>query len=393
MKTKIFSWPKEIYIFWIVDFILGLELIGPVLLIFFKDWGGLNQTQTQTLQSWFTLWIFILEIPTGVYGDVKGKKKSVLIGYILMTLGTIVYSITPSIYLFMLSEFIFALGIAFISGSKEAWMYDISKKYKKEEQFREISATSSTMHMIGMIVASGVFILLSDLFPVQQIFRLGAIPTLLSLILLGFFIKGTDGVRNGSLKPDYLKTAKEGLKILRKSINLKKLTIYISLLSSTSYFVIWLYQEALKVLYVPNNMFGTYRIVLLVGEIIAIKVATKLLRKISLKKAVILIAVIVGLGFLLGGILQNILGTLFVLLFAGGLGLQVSTLMSKEINEEIDSKQRATVLSFIGMVKRLMLTLFNPLVGLLVDSKGVFVAFSVLGVLSLFAIFFKPKKR
>ena len=393
MKTKIFSWPKEIYIFWIVDFILGLELIGPVLLIFFKDWGGLNQTQTQTLQSWFTLWIFILEIPTGVYGDVKGKKKSVLIGYILMTLGTIVYSITPSIYLFMLSEFIFALGIAFISGSKEAWMYDISKKYKKEEQFREISATSSTMHMIGMIVASGVFILLSDLFPVQQIFRLGAIPTLVSVILLGFLIKGTDGVRNGSLKPDYLKTAKEGLKILRKSINLKKLTIYISLLSSTSYFVIWLYQEALKVLYVPNNMFGTYRIVLLVGEIIAIKVATKLLRKISLKKAVILIAVIVGLGFLLGGILQNILGTLFVLLFAGGLGLQVSTLMSKEINEEIDSKQRATVLSFIGMVKRLMLTLFNPLVGLLVDSKGVFVAFSVLGVLSLFAIFFKPKKR
>jgi len=62
---KIFAWPKEIYLFWIVDFILGLELIGSVLLIFFRDWGGLNQTQTQMLQSWFTLWIFILEIPTG----------------------------------------------------------------------------------------------------------------------------------------------------------------------------------------------------------------------------------------------------------------------------------------------------------------------------------------
>lgn len=393
MRTKSFSWPKEIYIFWVVDFILGLELIGPVLLIFFKDWGGLNQTQTQMLQSWFTLWIFILEIPTGVYGDVRGKKKSVLMGYVLMTVGMIVYTIVPNIYLFLLSEFIFALGVAFISGSKEAWMYDISKKYKIEDKFREISATTSTMHMVGMIVASGIFIFLSDILPVQQIFRLGAIPTLLSVFLLGFFIKPTDGIRDGSLKPEYLKTAKEGVKILRNSINLRKLVIYVSLLSSTSYFVIWLYQEALKVLSVPNSMFGTYRIVLLVGEIVAIRVAAKLLRKMNPRKASILIAAIVGLGFILGGILHNILGTVFVLLFAGGLGLQVSTLMSKEVNEEIDSKQRATVLSFIGMIKRLMLTLFNPIVGFLVDSKGVFVAFTILGVLSLLAIFFKPKKR
>lgn len=393
MKTKFFSWPKEIYIFWIVDFILGLELIGPVLLIFFKDWGGLNQTQTQMLQSWFTLWIFILEIPTGIYGDVRGKKKSVLIGYGLMALGTVVYTITPNIYLFLLSEFIFALGIAFISGSKEAWMYDIAKKYRLEEKFRDISTTSSTMHMIGMIVASGVFILISGLLPVEQIFRIGAIFDILALVLLGIGIQATDGLRDGSLKPDYLGTAKQGLKILKNSINLKKLVIYIGLLSSTSYFVIWLYQEALKVLSVPNSMFGTYRIVLLVGEIIALKIAVKFLGKMTLQKAAVLIAVIVGIGFLLGGVLHNILGTIFVLLFAGGIGLQVSTLMSKEINEEIDSEQRATVLSFIGMIKRLMLTLFNPIVGFLVDSKGVFFAFTILGVLSLLAIFFKPKKR
>ena len=49
MFKKSFKWPKEIIIFWIMDFIFGLELIGPVLLIFFKDWGGLNQTEIQTL--------------------------------------------------------------------------------------------------------------------------------------------------------------------------------------------------------------------------------------------------------------------------------------------------------------------------------------------------------
>jgi hypothetical protein len=43
------------------------------------------------------------------------------------------------------------------------------------------------------------------------------------------------------------------------------------------------------------------------------------------------------------------------------------------------------------MVSRLVLTIFNPLIGFVVDSRGVFVAFAVLGVVSLLAVFFKPK--
>lgn len=391
MKKKFFAWPKEIYIFWIVDFILGLELIGPTLLIFFKDWGGLNQTQTQTLQSWFTLWVFILEIPTGVYGDVKGKKNSVLFGYALTALGTFVYTLTPNIYLFMLSEFILALGLAFVSGAKEAWLYDISKKYDIHDRFREILATSSSLHISGMIVASGISIFLSKLLPVEQLFRIGAISNIITFSLLAFFVEATDGLKEKTLKPNYLDTAKIGFKLLKENHNLKKLAIYISLLSSTSYFVIWLYQEALKNLSIRNNLFGAYRIVLLVGEIVSIKIATKLMKKITIQKAITSIALTVGIGFLVGGILQNMIGILFVLIFAGGLGLQIPNLLSKEINEEISCDQRSTVLSFISMIKRLMLTIFNPLVGLLVDKEGVFFAFYILGIVSFLAIFFKPK--
>jgi hypothetical protein len=101
--------------------------------------------------------------------------------------------------------------------------------------------------------------------------------------------------------------------------------------------------------------------------------------------------VVVSMGFLLAAFFQNTLGVLFLLIFAGGLGLQIKSLLSKELNEEIGSKQRATVLSFTGMVMRLMLTVFNPVIGFVVDSRGVFVAFAVLGVVSLLAVFLKPK--
>ncbi len=391
MKTKIFAWPKEIYIFWIVEFILGLEFVGSVLLIFFKDWGGLTQTQTQMLQSWYMLWIFILEIPTGVYGDINGKKKSVLIGYALTALGVMVYTIAPNIYIFLFAEFLFAIGIAFISGAEEAWMYDTCKNLDIQNKFREIVAISNTVHMIGMIVASSLFIFVSTLLSVQQLFRLGIVTYGLPVILLGVFVKETTTKKENGLKPNYLETTKKGLNILRNSPNLKRLAIYTGLLASTSYFVVWLYQEALRVLSVPDSMFGMYRIVLLVSEMVAIRVGIKLIKRVKTPNPLALIASIIAIGFILGGILQNTIGVLFVLSLAGGLGLQISGLLSKDINDGIDCEQRATVLSFVSMARRLMLTVFNPIVGFLVDSKGVFLAFSILGIVSLLAIFFKPK--
>jgi MFS family permease len=391
MKTKLFKWPKEIYIFWLTDFILGIELIGPALLIFFKDWGGLNQTQTQMLQSWFMLWIFILEVPTGVFGDTRGKKFSVMLGYALTILGTIVYSVVPNIWIFALAEFIFAMGVAFTSGAKEAWMYDISKKLKIEKKFRDISVTSSNLHMLGMIVASAIFIPISRVLPVQHIFKIGILSNGIALILLGIFIPSTDGKRDKSLKPDYIGTAKRGFKLLKENINLRKLTIYLSILGSTSYFVIWLYQEALEVLNQPTEMYGVYRMVLLVAEIVLVRLGAVLIKRCNLKRVYISIAVVVALGFLTAGIFQSTVGVVFLLALAGGLGLQVSSLLSKELNEEIESKERATILSFTGMVRRLMLTVFNPVIGFVVDSRGVFVAFTILGIASLLAVFIKPK--
>ena len=388
---KFFKWPKEIYMFWIATFIMGIDLIGPVLLIFFKDWGGLTQTQTQMLQSWFMLWIFILEIPTGVFGDVRGKKFSVIIGYAFTMLGALVYSIVPNIWIFAFAEFLFAMGAAFVSGALEAWMYDISMKLKIEGRFREISVINNNLTMLGMITAALIFIPLSKVLPVQQIFRLKIVSTGISLLLLGIFIPKTDGKRDKSLKPDYIGTAKRGFELLKENVNLRKITIYLSILGSTSYFVIWLYQEALEVLNQPSEMYGVYRMILLVSEIVMIRVGAVLIKKCNRRSVYIWIAILVAIGFLLASILQSSLGVIFLLVLTGGLGLQINGLFSKEMNEEIDSNERATVLSLTGMVRRLLLTVFNPFIGFLVDSKGVFIAFAVLGVFSLLGVFLRPK--
>jgi len=92
------------------------------------------------------------------------------------------YSIVPNIWIFAFAEFLFAMGAAFVSGALEAWMYDISKKLKIEDRFREISVTNNNLAMLGMITAALIFIPLSKVLPVQQIFRFKIVQWLVKKI-------------------------------------------------------------------------------------------------------------------------------------------------------------------------------------------------------------------
>ena len=103
---RLLKYDKRIYLMWISSLIMGVEFLGVFMIPFFTDWGGLNQFQMQSLQSWFMFAIFFLEIPTGLIGDVKGRKFSVILSYIFLTIGPIVYGSFPSIYIFILAELI-----------------------------------------------------------------------------------------------------------------------------------------------------------------------------------------------------------------------------------------------------------------------------------------------
>jgi hypothetical protein len=70
--------------------------------------------------------------------------------------------------------------------------------------------------------------------------------------------------------------------------------------------------------------------------------------------------------------------------------LKVRDLFSNVINSQLEDDSRSTALSFIGMIRRLFLTILNPLVGLLVDNVNVFFAFLVLGFVASLLLFILP---
>lgn len=368
---KLFSYPKQIYIFYFVSFIIGIEFIGPYYLLFFREWGGLSQFETQLLQSWFMLWIFLLEVPTGVIGDVIGRKFSVLMGHIFVTIGAITYGLFPNFYLFMLGEFLYAIGVAFTSGADEALLYDTVADLGLKDKFGKIYNTYENLKFWAMLLSSLFAFIFIGWLGYNQIFQLTAIFTFTATIVTYFFIKEPK-YRNKEteLKPDYKQTFKLALKELKGNKSLLRLILMATVISSASYFSIWFYQLLLERNGIAENLFGIFRTY---GILVQIAMSVILLAWLKNEKTRLkihsLIILMIILGFLAGGLMNNLIGIIIFLTFVMGVGLKHRSIIGQFINGKIENRNRATVLSFVSMARRMALVILNPLIGFLADKN------------------------
>jgi len=84
-------------------------LIMPIVALFYTD-NGLDAFDIYVLQAVYSLSVAILEIPSGYMADVIGRKKSLVIGSFLGTLGYCIYSLSSGFYGFLAAEIILGLG-------------------------------------------------------------------------------------------------------------------------------------------------------------------------------------------------------------------------------------------------------------------------------------------
>ena len=66
-------------------------LTMPILLLFFQDLGFTVEESFQ-LKAIYSIAIVVFEIPSGYAADVLGRKRTLIIGSILGTLGFAIYS-------------------------------------------------------------------------------------------------------------------------------------------------------------------------------------------------------------------------------------------------------------------------------------------------------------
>lgn len=68
--------------------------------------------------------VFLFEVPTGVVADIKSRRLSIIIGYILIGAGFLLEGSIPLFGTILLAQVLWGLGFTFTSGATQAWITD-----------------------------------------------------------------------------------------------------------------------------------------------------------------------------------------------------------------------------------------------------------------------------
>lgn len=385
-KTKSVIWRYYAY-----SLLSNLWFIGAILVPFFTLWGHVSLFQVLVLQSWYSFWYFIFEVPTGIIADKIGRKYTLTFGAAICAIGLLTYSVYPNFILFMLGEFILALGSSLASGADEAILYEILKEQGQEHESKKYLGRGKSFELTGTLLGGLVGGIIATWFGLNAPFYLSAIPVLIAGGIAWTLHEPkihSDRLQKG--KVSLFITLRQGYTFLLQHKTLRLMALDSIVVSTAGYFALWLYQPLLQHLGIAIALFGLFQ-VLFTGTQIAASHNFTFLETLfgSARGYLRFSALATGLSFLLVALFPNLITVILFILLAGGLGMSRSTLVSSYMQQYIPSEKRATVLSSVSTFSRLAIALCNPLVGL-AATHSLQLAILLLGLFPLVLFFFSP---
>lgn len=113
-------------IYKLVSFVFGFatKVMFTTYVIYRVDVAGLNGLELVLLGTALETTIFLFEIPTGVVADVYSRRLSTIIGVFLVGIGHGLEGVLPVFAVMLASQVVWGLGNTFISGAFDAWVTD-----------------------------------------------------------------------------------------------------------------------------------------------------------------------------------------------------------------------------------------------------------------------------
>lgn len=115
---------------------------------------GLDLLEVNLINTVFVVGIFILEIPTGAYADLIGRKKSFVLGCFFLSVSMLIYYLSSSFWMFMAAELVGAVAMAFRSGALESWLVDSLKFHGFDGDLVNVFKKEQQLDSLGIVVGA-----------------------------------------------------------------------------------------------------------------------------------------------------------------------------------------------------------------------------------------------
>lgn len=366
---------------------LAFTLVFTVSLIYQITVVGLDPLQLVLVGTLLEASIFIFEVPTGVIADTYSRRLSVIIGVLLIGLGFSIEALVPTFAGLLLAQVGWGIGHTFISGALDAWLTD-------ETGEAQIGAIMMRASQIGRAVGIGALVAAMVIGSINLALAIlvGALTFFALAVYLLLFMDETGlapppkAERKGRLLMrawgDMINTTREGVKMIRRRPALITILLIGVMfgMASEGY-------DRLINAHIINNIglpqIGSFEPVVwfgllgLVGSLIGIFVTEYFRRRINitrqkaLVRALLWIDLVLVVGMAAVAFASSFwLAAALMLLRGAMLGLY-DPLYRTWINQDLDPKVRATIISMSGQTDVLGQIAGGPMVGLIGRDWGI----------------------
>ncbi|TAH53554.1 MAG: MFS transporter [Treponema sp.] len=377
---------KLLYAF---NFLKSLHFFGALSVPFYTIRLGFTYTHMFSLEAIFSVLLFFFEIPTGVVADKFGRRISLFLGSVLFGASFVLYGFARTYPVLVIIQATCALGLSLMSGADRALVYEVSRAI--DDDAANIAARNGrydsfgTAGMLAAFPIGSVFAtsgILSYTQALGAVFVATGASMLISVLLL---IRVRENPRP-VLTEHPLALGIRGFLTLFRSRDLALLSINTAVISSFTFLMFWLYQSLLMEMNFPVAGFGFVAAAFnALGMVLLFNVGT-IRKKLSDRTFLLATSVLPGILYLVAGLFPVIPVALIAIMGVTAMRFIRAPVTATLINDGIGDELRATVLSGLSMLERIVTTGFYFVVGFLSD-RSVPLALLVIGVLTLLVSF------
>ena len=350
---------------------------------------GLNLFEINLVNCFFMAGVFLMEIPTGAYADVLGRKTSFVASCFVAGVGMLAYYMAEGFWGCVVAELIVAVGFALHSGAFEAWVVDSLRHEHVRGDLHALFRRERYVSEIGIIAGSlfGGYLARYDL-ALPRLFE-GIAFLILGIIALyimreDYFVRSQSRIDLAAFRTVVNESIHYGIR--RKSI------LYVIAFGTLITMCFQSLNMQWQVRFAQDFAFDTRALGwTFVGISLFVMLGSYLSRRFMAiigneKRALILSQIITVVGILAA---SCSFGPLVVLpafyLHELGRGM-ITPLKRAYMNKRIPSKQRATIISFDSMIAKVGAFVGLLVGGVLAERHSISAAWVVSGVALALAI-------
>ncbi|WP_330633463.1 MFS transporter [Halocatena halophila] len=353
----------------------------PVFTIFLRS-RGLSFAQIGLLGSLSAATVVVGELPTGYLADRIGRRNGLLFGSGLLASSVLGFLVAQTFISFAVLWVLWGLGVAFQSGSADAWLYDALSMRGHQDEYTRIRGRGGAINQwvsAGTMLCAGVLYGIGPFVP----FAVGGLLLCVSMVVL----VSMSTVGSSSESSDTTFTPFDAMAVIRSQLRtppLRSFVLYLGLffaiISSADIFI---QPITVRSLGFPHAWLGPLYAGFTAIAAIGSYGAAELESAFSTRTMVVLVPVVVSVWFVLPVLAPfGALGLFFVMKSSRSV---LQPIASGYINTHTESVGRATILSAVSMVYALVRLPLKPLGGVVADLTSPIGALGALGLFFLCA--------